>query len=64
MERGNEQDRRYSRKCTRAKISNGGRNPDGSGIEDIRSKKKGEGKEEGQRAVGTEESDVGFGQVP
>lgn len=40
MERGNEQDRRYSRKCTRARISNVGRNPDGNGTGDIRWKKK------------------------
>lgn len=32
----NEQDRCYTRKRPRARISNGGKNPDGSGIEDIR----------------------------
>lgn len=54
LERGSEQDHRYSRRCTRARISTGGRNPDGSGIEDRKKSRK-------ER---TEESDVGFGQVP
>lgn len=40
LERGNDQDRRYSRKCTRVRISNGGRNPDGNGTEDVQDRKR------------------------
>jgi len=39
LEKGSEQERRYSRRCTRVRISTGGRNPDGSRIEAIRKKK-------------------------